>query len=60
LLDGRGGGGKNRKKQKKIVYRHDWLVDEAQKGYDDDIQTLQDIASRPRAIYEKTLSLCES
>jgi hypothetical protein len=36
------GGEKNRKKLKKLVYRYDWLLDEARIGDDDDVQTLQD------------------
>ena len=54
LLDG--GGGKKGKKQKKIVYRYDWLVDEARKGDDDGVQTLQDRIIE-FVIYKKNMGL---
>lgn len=43
------------KKKKKIVYRYDWLVDEARKGHDD-VQTLQDRIIH-LVIYKKKMGL---
>jgi hypothetical protein len=66
LLDGRGGGkkGKKRQQKKKIVYRYDWLLDEARKGDNGNgdssssssIQTLQDKIIQ-FVIYKKKMGL---